>query len=310
MARILVTPRSLTADRHPAIDRLRADGHEIVLAPAGSLPDEATLRALVPGVDGWIAGVEPVSPAVIAAADRLVVISRNGTGVDNLPLDDLARRGIAVRIAGGANAAGVAELAVGLMFAALRHIPATDAGVKAGGWPRLRGREIRGRTVGVVGCGAIGGEVARLVAALGAHVLAFDPRDPPLDVPAGQLVRVDIDALVAGADVVTLHCPSMPGGGPLLDAGRIARLRPGAVVINTARASLVDEAALIAGLDAGRPGVYAADTFPQEPPTSLGLAGHPRVIATSHIGGFTDESVDRATEAAVANLLDQLAAAR
>jgi D-3-phosphoglycerate dehydrogenase len=308
VARILVTPRSLTQTPHAAVERLRGEGHEIVYPPAGILPDEATLAALVPGVDAWLAGVEPVSERVIAAADRLAVISRNGTGIDNLPLARLAARGIEVRVAEGANAAGVAELAVGLMFAALRHIPATDTGVKAGGWPRLRGREIRGRTVGIVGCGAIGGEVARLVAALGAVVIAFDPRRPAVAVPADRMAWVDLDGLFRTADVISFHCPPPPDGQPLLDGARIAAMRPGAVVVNTARAALVEETALIAGLDAGTPSVYAADTFAEEPPVSLDLAGHPRVIATSHIGGFTDESVDRATEAAVANLLAVLGA--
>jgi D-3-phosphoglycerate dehydrogenase len=307
MARILVTPRSLTETPHPAVERLRADGHDIVYSPAGILPDEATLAALLPGVDGWLAGIEPVSRNVIDAADRLVVVSRNGTGIDNLPLPALAARGIAVRIAEGANAAGVAELAVGLIFAALRHIPATDAGVKAGGWPRLRGREIRGRTVGIVGCGAIGGEVARLVAALGARVIAFDPRRPDLGITPDRMSWVDVDTLFRTAEVISFHCPPPPDGRPLLDADRIAGLQPGAIVVNTARAGLVDEVALLAGLDAGTPSVYAADTFPEEPPASLRLAGHRRVIATSHIGGFTDESVDRATEVAVANLVAALA---
>jgi D-3-phosphoglycerate dehydrogenase / 2-oxoglutarate reductase len=306
MAKILVTPRSLTANPHEAVERLRAAGHHVVYSTAGTLPDEAELLALIEGVEAWLAGVEAVSPAVIGAARALRAISRNGVGVDNLPLDALADRGIAVRTADGANASGVAELAIGLMLAALRQIPQVDAGVKAGGWPRPRGREIRSATVGVVGCGAIGGEVARLAGALGANIVGFDPVRPALDVAPGRLAYAELPALFAGADIVTLHCPPPRDGRPLIGARELATFKPNAILINTARAGLVDEAAVIAALDQGRLATYAADVFAEEPPQSLRLAGHPKVIATSHIGGFTDDSVDRATTIAVANLIEAL----
>lgn len=306
MNRILVTPRSLTASPHPAVERLRDDGFEIVYSSSGLLPDEAELTRLMPGVVGWLAGVEPVSEAVIASADALRAVSRNGVGVDNLPVPAMAERGIALRTADGANAAGVAELTVGLAFAALRQIPASDAGIKAGGWPRRRGLEIRGRRVGVVGCGAIGREVARLFAALGASILAFDPLRPNIDVPSDRFAWADLPTLFAEADIVTLHCPPPKDGRPLVGREELANFRRGSILINTARAQLVDEAALVEALDDGVISTYAADVFAEEPPRSLALAGHSHVIATSHIGGFTDESVDRATEVAVANLLDAL----
>ena len=272
----------------------------------GKLPDEEDLLALIPGVTGWLAGVEKISPRVIAAAGKLRAISRNGTGTDNLPIDTLLTRKIAVRIAAGANAAGVAELAIGLIFAALRQIPLCDAGIKQGSWPRRIGAEIRGRKVGVVGCGAIGAEVARLAAALGADILAYDPQRPAVNVEASSLRWVEISDMLAAADVVTLHCPAPADGRPLLGAAEFAAMRRGAVLINTARSSLVDAAALLQALEDGRLGCYATDVFEEEPPSSLALAGHARVIATSHIGGFTQESVDRATEVAIANLMDAL----
>ena len=306
MERILVTPRSLTSAAHPLVERLRKQGHEIVMPAPGKLPDEEDLLALVPGVTGWLAGVEKISPRVIAAAGSLRAISRNGTGTDNLPIDTLLARKIAVRIAAGANAAGVAELAIGLIFATLRQIPLCDAGIKQGNWPRRIGAEIRGRKVGVVGCGAIGAEVARLAAALGANILAYDPQRPAVNVEASSLRWVEISDMLAAADVVTLHCPAPADGRPLLGAAEFAAMRRGAVLINTARSSLVDEAALLQALEDGRLGCYATDVFEEEPPSSLALAGHARVIATSHIGGFTQESVDRATQVAIANLMDAL----
>ncbi len=306
MSRVLVTPRSLTTSPHPALERLRENGYEIAYCQPGKLPSEAELLRLAPGVVGWLAGVEPVSEAVIAAAGDLRAISRNGTGIDNLPLAALAERGITLRTADGANAPGVAELTIGLIFAALRHIPLADAGVKTGQWPRKLGREIRGRPVGVVGCGAIGREVARLAAALGATVLAYDPASADIDLSNGNARWVSLTTLLAEAEIITLHCPAPAGGRAMIGAKEFATFRPGALLINTARAALVDEVALLSALASGRVATYAVDVFAQEPPGDLTLAGDPHVIATTHIGGFTEESVERATRIAVANLLDAL----
>lgn len=301
--RILVTPRSLTSEPHPDVERLRESGFEIVYCKAGATPTEDELVELVPGCVGWLAGVEPVSPRVIAQAGQLKVISRNGVGVDNLPVDVLTERGVKVMIAEGANALGVAELTIGLIFSALRSIPLADAGIKAGRWPRRRGMEIRGRTVGVIGCGAIGREVARMIVALGARVIAYDPMRPNLDLPGAAFSYAEIDDILAEADILTLHCPLPKDGATLIDRRRIEAARAGLLLINTARAKLIDEDALIEALDSGHIGCYATDVFEPEPPVSLALAGHPRVVATSHIGGFTDESVDRATRIAADNLL-------
>lgn len=306
--RILVTPRSLTAEPHPEVERLRQLGFDIVYSTAGAMPTEQELMTLVPDCVGWLAGVEPVTPRIIAAADKLKVISRNGVGVDNLPIETLNERGVQVMIAEGANAMGVAELTIGLMFSALRSIPLADAGIKAGGWPRVRGLEIRERTIGIIGCGAIGREVARMVIALGAKVLAFDPMRPNLDLPSASFAYAEIDEIVAKADVLTLHCPLPRDGSALLTAERLANSRPGQVIVNTARSKLIEEAALLEALDDGRISTYATDVFDEEPPTSLALASHPRVIATSHIGGFTAESVERATRIAADNLLAALRA--
>ncbi len=304
--RILVTPRSLTAEPHPHIEGLREAGFDIVYSTPGKTPDEEELIRLVGDVSGWLAGVEPVSPRVIAAARSLKAISRNGVGVDNLPLDAIRARGIKVLVAEGANSAGVAELAIGLIFSALRSIPQADTGIKAGGWPRRRGIEIRGRTVGVVGCGAIGREVARMLVALGAKVLGFDPLKPDLGLPAEAFAFAEVDEILARADIVTLHCPAPRDGSTLISRERLATVRPGLILVNTARARLVDDQAIVEALDDGRLSNYATDVFEQEPPSSLDLASHPGVIATSHIGGFTAESVDRATRIAADNLIAAL----
>lgn len=305
-ARILVTPRSLTAEPHPEVERLKDIGYDIVYSPAGAMPTEDDLLSLVPGCVGWLAGVEPVTSRIIEAARELKVISRNGVGIDNLPVDILSKKGVKIMTADGANSLGVAELTIGLIFSALRSIPHADAGIKAGQWPRLRGLEIRGRTVGIIGCGAIGREVARIIVALGARVLAYDPVRPNLDLPGDCFSYAEVDEIVSTADILSLHCPLPKDGTALLGRERLFAAKPGQILINTARARLIDEDALIEALDCGQIGYYATDVFEPEPPESLRLAGHARVVATSHIGGFTAESVDRATRIAADNLLSAL----
>jgi D-3-phosphoglycerate dehydrogenase len=281
-------------------------GVEIVYATPGKLPDEAELLQLVPEVTGWLAGVEPVTPKVIAAATRLKVVSRNGTGLDNLPLGEMKARGITVRTADGANARGVAELAIAMIFSAMRHLPYTDQGLKVGGWPRRRGIEFFNRTVGVIGCGAVGGSVARLASAMGAHVLAYDPARPELGIDPARFRWAEHAEIFREADILTLHCPPSRDGKALINTDMLKTVKPGLILVNTARASLVDEPAVITALEERRLQTYCVDVFDPEPPTYPGLASRPDVIASSHIGGYTEESVNRATEMAIFNLLESL----
>ncbi|WP_434360994.1 phosphoglycerate dehydrogenase [Parasalinivibrio latis] len=304
--KILVTPRSLSRDGHPYFSNLTDLGYEVVYCEPGIMPDEPTLLELVPGCVGWLAGVEPVSARVLDAADSLKVISRNGTGIDNLPLNTLAQKGIALKKAEGANARGVAELAIAMMLAGLRHIPETATGVKRGEWPRVIGREIQGKTVGVIGMGAIGSQVAQMVMGLGARVRAYDPLLNGRMILGEQLTFVSQSELLSTSDIITFHCPSPQDGKPVLDSARIDTLKDGVVVINTARAALVDHNVVYNGLLNNKIALYGADVFPTEPPKPHPLWQHSRCIATSHIGGFTRESVDKATISAVDQLLDVL----
>ena len=204
--------------------------------------------------------------------------------------------------AAGANARGVAELAIGLALAGLRHLPEQSAALKGGTWQRRSGREIEGRTVGLIGCGAVGRLVARFALALDARVRVFDPQPHRGFAPPGDFDWVRRDEVLRDAEIVSLHCPLPPDGAAVLDADAIERLRGGCVVVNTARAALVDEAAMLRALERDAVGVYATDVFAVEPPPPSALLSHPRVIATPHIGGLTEESVRRATVAAVDNL--------
>jgi D-3-phosphoglycerate dehydrogenase / 2-oxoglutarate reductase len=297
--RVLVTPRSLTHGDHPAFARLRREGWEIVLGPKGRLPEEEELCELVRDCEGWIAGVEPVTPKVLAAANVLRVISRNGSGIDNIPMLDAAQRGITVLRATGANAQGVAELTLALALMAARSTHLADRGLKEGVWRRSMGTELNCRQVAVVGYGRIGQAVARLFAAFGSIVSVIEP----LDVATEPFARVDLEFAVREAELITLHCPPSPDGQPLLSKTLLSRVKPGLTLINTARRTLVDEEGLWQQMENGRIAAYCSDVFDQADAGAAKLIAHPRVIATSHLGAFTRESVDRAALEAVQNLL-------
>jgi D-3-phosphoglycerate dehydrogenase len=299
MKRVLVTPRSLTNGDHPAFRLLRKAGWEIVLGPSGRLPEESELRALLPGCIGWIAGIETISAQTLAHATELKVISRNGSGVDNIPLADAARLGITVLRAAGANAQGVAELTLGLALSAARDIHHSDRALKAGTWHRSIGSELNGKEVSVVGYGRIGRSVAQLFAAFGSVVSVIEP----LEVATEPFKRIDLGYAIQEAELITLHCPPASDGTPLLTRNRLAKIKPGMILINTARRALVDEPALLEQLDSGRIVAYCSDVFDHADASVAKLIAHPRVIATGHLGAFTRESVDRAAVEAVQNLL-------
>ncbi|WP_211241422.1 NAD(P)-dependent oxidoreductase [Pseudonocardia spinosispora] len=304
-----MTPRSLTQaglENVAELQPLRAAGFELVSGPVGRQPSADELRDLLPGCVGWLAGVEQITAEVLDRADELEVISRNGTGTDAIDLDTALRRGIRVERTPGANARGVAELALALALALLREVPRSAHALKHGGWQRWQGRELADCRVGVVGLGAIGSKVAELFTTLGAQVVGHDPY-PPENPPVPLRELTD---LLATSDVISLHAPPPPDGKPLLDETKLALLPPGALVINTARAGLVDEAAILDALDTAKLGGYAVDAFETEPPEPSALLRHDRVLATPHIGGYTGASVRRATEQAVANLLAVLDGAR
>lgn len=306
MSRILVTPRSLTRSPGPELEPLERAGYTLVFSTPGAVPGEEELIRLLPGCVGYLAGIERIGARALDAADALVAISRNGAGVDNVDLAAAAERSIAVLRAAGANARGVAELTIALLLGALRQVPRHDASVKSGAFERFQGIEAEGRTLGVVGYGAIGRLVAGLGGALGMRVLAHDVA-PPADVRETEGFRLaSFDEVVSSCDALSLHCPPPPDGRPLIGAAELARMRRGAVLVNTARAGLVEEPALLAALEDGALRAYATDTVDGDGEPGA-LLRHPHVIATPHIGAYTAESVARATRAAVRNLLEALA---
>lgn len=304
MTKVLVTPRSLKSPDHPALRPLREAGYEIVIPTPGVSPDPATLKRVLPGCAGWLAGVEKIAADVLEAGGELRIISRNGVGVDNIDLDAAKRLGIAVANTPGANARGVAELALGLILAVARGIAAADASIRAGGWERSQGRELEGGTLGVVGCGQIGRILSRMAIGIGMNVVGYDLY-PDASFRLEGFRYVNPEELARRSDVVSVHIPG--GDRPFVDREFLSLLRDNAILVNTARASAVDEAAVIEALDSGRLFGYGVDAFSEEPPGVTALTSHARVVSTSHVGGFTAESVMRSAEWAARNIVEKLA---
>jgi D-3-phosphoglycerate dehydrogenase / 2-oxoglutarate reductase len=306
MDKILVTPRSVTACGHPSLAKLRDAGYEVVFPTPGKQPTESDLLRLLPGCVGYLAGVEPVSANVLEAARGLKVISRNGVGVDNVDLAAAKRLGIPVCKTLGANSRGVAELTMAHILSLARWISFSDARIKAGGWERRKGFELIGKTLGLVGCGNIGRLVAKFALGLDMKVLAYDVMPDNSFAPSPNFRYTTLDEVLANSAIISLHCPAQSNGKPLIDATALSRMKKGVMLVNTARADLIDDAALAVALQSGHVAGVATDVFKTEPPTGDPLVLNDRLLATPHIGGFTEESVDRALDMAVDNLLTEL----
>ena len=216
------------------------------------MPDEAELLELVPDCVGWLAGVEPVSERVLESATQLKAISRNGTGVDSIDLKAAERLSIRILRAEGANAQGVAELTVGLTLALVRSIPFSDRHLKTAGWERRKGIELQDRTMGLIGCGKIGQRVAVMATGLGMRVVGHDPYPDETFAQPNGFRYASMDEIFAEADVVSLHCPPPSDGTPLVDGRRIDATKEGVYLVNTARADLLDDQAVLDALDSGK----------------------------------------------------------
>lgn len=283
----------------PAVALLARD-FDVVYRPS-LVDDERALAAAVEPADAWIVrNRTQVRGAALAAAVRLRVVGRLGVGLDNIDLEACAARGIAVIPATGANAETVAEYVLGMAMILLRGAAyLSTSAVAAGRWPRqmlAQGREVAGKTLGLVGFGSIGRVTARKAQALGIRVIAFDPA-LAADSPVWRETAVascGLDELLGEADIVSLHVPLVESTRGLLDARRLGLMKAGAILVNSARGGIVDEAALAVALREGRLAGAALDVFAEEPLRGASvLADAPNLILTPHIAGVTLESNER-----------------
>ncbi len=296
MTRVAVTPRSFRATPGTHHDRLRAHGLDPVFPDGDAVLTEAKMVRLVAGCEALIVGLDPVTAAVLDAGPLRAVV-KYGAGTDNIDLAAARERGVAFGSTPGANARSVAELTFALLLALARHVTYHDRELRAGRQTRRTGIELGGRVLGLVGYGAIGREVGRLGRAFGMRVVVCDPY---LTEPDESVEPVSLDELLARADAVSLHVPLTGETRGMLDAGALRRMRPGALLVNTARAGLVDEEALAALLPTPvGPSGAALDVLADDRADRAPLLRLDNVIVSPHAGAATVDAIERTAVAAV-----------
>jgi len=273
---------------------LRAAGTRLV--STGSYPAKAEICALLAAEqpDAIIVRlVERIDGEILRASPRLRLVARHGAGSNNVDVVAAAALGIPVLAAVGANAHSVAEHALSLMLALAKDLRSQDSFVRSGGWKdkAYAGFELRGLTLGLVGLGLIGSTFAAMVQPLGMRVIAYDPYAPETAFGAGVTRATELDALLSASDVVSLHCPLTPATEQLIGARQLGLMKRSALLINTARGEVVDEAALIAALRDGTIAGAGLDSFAPEPPApDNALWSLPNVILSPHVAGVTAEA--------------------
>lgn len=295
-------------------ERIRAELSqipEISVTPRYELASIRDPSVLAEGLDGaWatVAASEPYTREVFSAAPELKLILRWGTGSDAIDIDAATEAGVAVVTTPGVNAEAVADMALGLMLASIRGLTRLDAAVRSGEW-RTGGttRDLAGATVGVVGLGAIGRAVVRRLRGFGCRVLALEP-NPDLDFCAQHQVELTgLEEMLPQVDVLTLHAPLTPGTRRLIGASELALLPRHAVLVNTARGDLVDQAALVAALESGEIAAAGLDVFEREPvPPGDPILSAPNTLLSGHVSSSTELGMRRMGEAVLDNLREVL----
>ena len=304
MTKVAVASRSFS--RHPVLrSELLACYPDATFNDAGlSLNGDALIEYLQ-GHDAAVIALEPMTTDVFAALPDLKVIAKYGVGFDKLNLAEMRTRGIKLGWTGGVNKRSVAELVIAFAINMLRGVPKANADVRAGTWRQVIGPQLSDCTVGIVGCGHVGKDLGRILRnGFGCRVLAHDVLDFPAYYAEMGVEPVSMQVLLREADVVSLHVPYGTGTQNLIDAEALAQMKDTAVLINTARGGLVDEAALKAALMSGALFAAAFDVFVSEPPEDQELLELPNFLATPHIGGSAAEAILNMGRAAIKGLSD------
>jgi D-3-phosphoglycerate dehydrogenase len=300
---VLIGVASRSFSRHPVLRaELQRRYPAVRFNDAGVSLQGDELVQFLSGCGKAIIAMERVDARLLEALPDLRVISKYGVGLDGLDLDAIEARGVALGWTGGVNRRSVAELVVAYAIALLHGVPAASDEVRRGVWKQFPGRQLSGRTVGVIGCGHVGKEVCILMRAFQCRLLAHDIVEYGDFYREHAVEAVALDDLLARADVVTLHVPLDRSTRQMLSRERLAGLRPGAVVINCARGGLVDEQAVADAIGERRIAGAAFDVLATEPPVSCELATLPNVIVSPHIGGSTEEAVLAMGRAAIDGL--------
>ncbi|MEP7046333.1 MAG: phosphoglycerate dehydrogenase [Ilumatobacteraceae bacterium] len=282
---------------------LTAAGYTMRVAPKRGARSADELLELSADVSGAIVSTDPFTREVLRGSPGLQVIARVGVGIDSIDAEAATEMGVAITTTPGANESTVADHALAMMLGLLRRIPENDAGVRNGLWNRTgphTPKLLSGCTVGLVGYGHIGRLVAQRLAGFGVELLVCDPALGDSQSPRS----VEFAELLAHSDVVSLHCPLIPATHHLIDQSALQMMQPHAVLVNTSRGGVVDEAALVRALNEGIIAGAALDVFETEPPVDSPLFSMPNVVVSPHVGGLSTRSVDVMMTMATASVID------
>ena len=285
---------------------LQAAGLEVVRNETGGILDKEGMKAMLADCDGVIVGVDPMDAEVIAAAPKLKAIAKYGVGVDNIDLEAAKARGIKVSRTVGANSEAVADYAMALILAVARKTVLIDSRCRQKDWKKITTRDVTGATIGILGLGAIGRNVAQRAQGFGMKVLAHDPFWNKEYAAAHNITKATPDGIFAQCDIISLHLPLMPETENFIGAAELAKMKPDAILVNTARGGLIDENALLDALEAGK--IYGAgiDAFSSEPPKDPRWFTLENVVLGSHCAASTSGASRNMGRMATENLIRDL----
>ena len=307
--KIVITPRTFGKLDPAPIDMLTQAGYDLILNPFDRLLNEEELMGLIPEAHGLIVGLDPVSVKVLKKARQLKVISKYGVGTDNIDLDTATSMGILVLNAPGTNSGAVAELALGLMLAVARHISESDRKTRLGVWQSYRGIELWGKTLGIIGTGRTGRELALRARGFNMVLICHDINQDEAWAHETGATYLPMKDILRKADVLSLHIPLTDTTHHIISAQELSLMKKSAILINTARGELVDESALHEALANQRLAGAGLDVWETQPPVDSRLREFDNVVLTSHIGAHTLEATKSMGKLASMNLIQALSGA-
>ena len=304
--KVLTTPRSYGKTDPAVFEMLKEKGLEVVRNETGGILDKETMMRLLADCEGLIVGVDPVDEEVIASAPKLRAIAKYGVGVDNIDLDAAKARGIAVSRTVGANSEAVADYAVALMLAVARKVPLIDRTCRMGSWKKITTIDVSHATLGILGLGAIGKNVAKRAQGFDMEVLAYDVFWDDAYAAAHHITKATPEEIFRRSDFISVHLPLLPETENFISKPQLAMMKPNVILINTARGGLINENDLLNALENGT--IYGAgiDAFCEEPPKDPRWFTLDNVVIGSHCAASTAGASRNMGRMATANLIRDL----
>lgn len=285
-------------------EKLSGAGVEYTKVYSRKILGEKELAELIPEYDGVVVGADVVSRTVIEAGKRLKIIAKHGVGLDNVDLDAAKEHGIAVTIGRNSNSVAVAELAIAMIMNLARNIDEHTCNIRNNEWLRFKGLELSAATLGVAGTGSIGKEVICRMEHFCRNILAYDAYPDKDFEKEHKMTYVSLDRLLEESDIITLHVPLLEETKRMICAETLEKMKPGAILVNTARGELADEDAVADALESGRLGGFGIDAFTQEPPWGSRLLKQKNIVMSPHMGAYTSEAINKMSQYAAESIIE------